>query len=62
MCKILIIVYDGNLQDGEAPEFVKEPYNTQMLNRGLVSGSYDANRVTKSIDQAFTQSPYLNTK
>lgn len=55
-------MYDGNLQDGEAPEFVKEPYNTQMLNRGLVSGSYDANRVTKSIDQAFTQSPYLNTK
>ncbi|MFO7614069.1 MAG: DUF4136 domain-containing protein [Bacteroidales bacterium] len=145
-----IVKVTGNLQDGEAPEFVKEPYNTQMLNRiasnmatlgwtrvdepenadlvlfpavwtnttiyywndywcwyyyyycgwgwnypvvtsyttgtlamalvaygdeyiqptimwtaainGLVSGSYDANRVTKSIDQAFTQSPYLNTK
>jgi len=29
---------------------------------GLVSGAYDASRVTTGIDQAFTQSPYLNTK
>lgn len=27
---------------------------------GLLSGSYNASRVKKSIDQAFTQSPYLN--
>jgi hypothetical protein len=29
---------------------------------GLVSGSYDESRVIKAIDQAFKQSPYLNTK
>jgi hypothetical protein len=28
---------------------------------GLLSGSYDAGRVNKGIDQAFTQSPYLKT-
>ena len=37
-----------------------EPYRvwTGALN-GLLSGSYDVNRVTKAIDQAFEQSPYL---
>lgn len=29
---------------------------------GLMSGAYDTSRVTKAIDQAFKQSPYLNTK
>jgi hypothetical protein len=29
---------------------------------GVVSGSYEASRVTKGIDQAFEQSPYLDTK
>jgi hypothetical protein len=29
---------------------------------GLYSGAYDVNRVTTYINQAFTQSPYLNTK
>lgn len=29
---------------------------------GLVNYAYDITRVTKSIDQAFAQSPYLNTK
>lgn len=28
---------------------------------GLLSGSYNSSRVNKSIDQAFTQSPYLKT-
>jgi len=28
---------------------------------GLLSGAYNSSRVTKSIDQAFTQSPYLKT-
>ncbi len=28
---------------------------------GLMSGSYNISRVTKGIDQAFTQSPYLKT-
>jgi hypothetical protein len=29
---------------------------------GLLSGSYNTTRITKAIDQAFKQSPYLNTK
>lgn len=146
-----IVKITGNLAEGQAPEYVKEPYNTQILNKiesnmsalgwtkvddpeeadlalmtavwtnttivywndywcwyyyyycgwgwyyptystsyttgtlvmglvasgddyiepsgvwtaainGLLSGSYDASRVTKSIDHAFNQSPYLNTK
>jgi hypothetical protein len=46
--------------DGE--EFV-QPTNvwTSAIN-GLMSGYYDVNRVNKAIDQAFKQSPYLNTK
>lgn len=28
---------------------------------GLLSGAYDVTRVTKGIDQAFKQSPYLKT-
>jgi hypothetical protein len=34
---------------------------TAALN-GLVSGSYNTTRVTNGINQAFKQSPYLNTK
>jgi hypothetical protein len=145
-----IVKVTGNLAEGEEPEFVKEPYNTQILNliddqmsdlgwtkvedpedadltlfpavwsnttivywndywcwyyyyycgwgyyypvttsyttgtfvmslaaagdeyiepavvwtgalNGLVSGSFELSRVTEGIDQAFEQSPYLNTK
>ena len=146
-----IVKITGNLADGEDPEFVKEPYNTQILQRiesnmsnlgwtkvddpenadlamlaavwtnttitywydywcwyyywycgwgyyyptyvtsyttgtlvmtlvaagdeyvdpssvwtgignGVLTGSYDFNRVSKTIDQAFEQSPYLNVK
>jgi hypothetical protein len=146
-----IVKVTGNLTEGEEPEYVKEPYNTQMLNQiksnmtalgwtladdpesadltllpavwtnttvyyyydywcwyyyyycgwgyyypgyttsyttgtlvmtliaygedyiepasvwtgainGLVSGAYEVTRVTNGIDQAFEQSPYLNTK
>ncbi len=145
-----IVKLEGDLLEGEEPAFVKEPYNTQMLNQiksnmtalgwtktedpadadlvmfpavwtnttlyyyydywcwyyyyycggwgwgypsvssyttgtllmtlvadgdeyidptrvwtaninGLLSGAYNSSRVTKSIDQAFTQSPYLKT-
>jgi hypothetical protein len=40
-----------------------EPTNmwTAAIN-GLMSGSYNVTRVTNAIDQAFEQSPYLNTK
>ena len=34
---------------------------TAALN-GLVSGNYNISRITQAIDQAFEQSPYLNTK
>ena len=149
-----IVIITGELLEGEDPEFVKEPYNTQMLNQiktnmtalgwkikqdydpeidkgvlvlfpavwtnttvyyyydywcwyypyycgwgwgypsassyttgtllmtlvadgddyitptrvwtgamnGLLSGAYNTTRVTKAIDQAFTQSPYLKVK
>ena len=145
-----IVKITGNLQEGETPEFVKEPYNTQILNKiesnmtalgwtkaadpenadlalmpavwtnttvyywydywcwyyyyycgwgyyypmvssyttgtlvmtlvasgddyiepalvwraavnGLLSGAYNVTRVNQAIDQAFKQSPYLNTK
>jgi hypothetical protein len=145
-----IVKITGNLVEGESPEFVPEPYNTQILNKiesnmtalgwtkiadpesadlalfpavwsnttivyyydywcwyyyyycgwgwyypyatsyttgtmvmtlvaqgeeyiepssvwtaainGLMSGAYDTSRITKAIDQAFKQSPYLNTK
>jgi len=145
-----IVKVTGNIQEGENPEFVKEPYNTQILNKiesnmtalgwkkiddpetadlalfpaawsnttvyyyydywcwyypyycgwgwygggsyssyttgtlvmgliakdgyvdptdvwrsainGLLSGAYDVTRVNNAIDQAFKQSPYLNTK
>ncbi len=145
-----IVKITGNLAEGETPEFVKEPYNTQILSKiesnmtalgwtkaadpesadlalmpavwtnttivywydywcwyyyyycgwgwyyptytsyttgtlvmtlvasgdeyidpssvwtaainGLMSGSYNTSRVTNAIDQAFQQSPYLNTK
>lgn len=147
-----IVKITGNLKEGEDPEFVKEPYNTQILQKiqsnmtnlgytkvadpanadlvlfpavwsnttiyyyydywcwyypyycgwgwgwyypsvssyttgtllmtlitddedyvqttnvwtaaanGLLSGYYDATRVNNAIDQAFKQSPYLNTK
>jgi hypothetical protein len=146
-----IVKITGDLEDGEDPEYVKEPYNTQMLNQmksnmtalgwtvtedpanadlvmfpavwtnttisywnnywcwyypyycgwgwgyggggystqttgtllmtlvadgddyvdparmwtaalnGLVSGAYNTSRVTRAIDQAFEQSPYLKT-
>lgn len=145
-----VVKITGNVADGEEPEFIKEPYNTQILSRiesnmealgwtkvenpddadlkmlpavwtnttivywydywcwyyyyycgwgwyypvttsytsgtlvmtliddgqeyadptsvwtgainGLMSGSYDVSRLNKGIDQAFTQSPYLDTK
>lgn len=145
-----IVKVTGNLSEGEEPEFVKEPYNTQILQRiennmsalgwtrvndpdnsdlvlfpatwtnttvyywydywcwyyyyycgwgwyypmvssyttgtlvmtlvasgndyiepanvwlaaanGLMSGTYNTSRVNQAIDQAFKQSPYLNTK
>jgi len=40
-----------------------EPSNVWLAAaNGLMSGSYDVSRVNNAIDQAFKQSPYLNTK
>jgi hypothetical protein len=52
---LMTLVADG-------AEFV-EPTNvwTSAAN-GLLSGYGDVTRINKAIDQAFTQSPYLNTK
>ena len=46
--------------DGE--EFVQSTNVWTAAANGLLSGYYDVNRVNKAIDQAFKQSPYLNTK
>jgi hypothetical protein len=52
---LMTLVADGK-------EYV-QPTNvwTAAVN-GLMSGAYDVSRVNKAIDQAFKQSPYLNTK
>jgi hypothetical protein len=40
-----------------------EPFNVwSAAINGLLSGTYDVTRVTNAIDQAFKQSPYLDTK
>jgi len=46
--------------DGE--EFVQPTNVWTSAANGLMSGYYDVTRVNKAIDQAFKQSPYLNTK
>jgi hypothetical protein len=46
--------------DGE--EFVQSTNVWTSAINGLMSGYYDVSRVNKAIDQAFKQSPYLNTK
>ena len=46
--------------DGE--EFVQPTNVWTSAANGLMSGVYDLTRVNKAIDQAFKQSPYLNTK
>lgn len=50
---VMTMIIDG--------EEYAEPHSvwTATLN-GLLSGSYNASRVKRNIDQAFTQSPYLN--
>jgi hypothetical protein len=46
--------------DGE--EFVQPTNVWTSAANGLMSGYYDVTRVNSAIDQAFKQSPYLNTK
>lgn len=52
---VMTLVADGD-------EFV-EPHRVWTgIANGLVSGAYNTTRVNQAIDQAFEQSPYLNTK
>jgi hypothetical protein len=44
------------------PEYIEPSAVWTAAINGLMSGSGDVSRVTKAIDQAFEQSPYLNTK
>lgn len=52
---LMTLVADG--EDYISPDIVW----TAAAN-GLLSGSYNISRANRAIDQAFTQSPYLNTK
>lgn len=55
---VMTIVPSGSgIGGGSEPKTVW----TGMVN-GLLSGAYDTSRATNGIDQAFDQSPYLNTK
>lgn len=46
--------------DGE--DYVEPSHVWMAACNGLMSGAYDVSRVSNAIDQAFEQSPYLNTK
>lgn len=52
---LMTLVADGD-------EYVTPTNVWTAAANGLMSGYYDINRVNKAIDQAFKQSPYLNTK
>ena len=54
---LVITMVDPN---AESTDGSKRVAWTGAIN-GLLSGSYDAGRVNKGIDQVFTQSPYLKT-
>lgn len=47
------------IADGD--EYVQPTKVWTAAANGILSGSYNSSRVNKSIDQAFTQSPYLKT-
>jgi Domain of unknown function (DUF4136) len=55
---VVITIADPN---EETPTGRNETKWLSAIN-GLYTGAYDVNRVTTYIDQAFDQSPYLNTK
>ena len=46
--------------DGD--EYIEPTQVWTSAANGLLSGAYNATRVNQAIDQAFKQSPYLNTK
>jgi hypothetical protein len=52
---VMTLVADGD-------DYVEPALVWTAAVNGLLSGSYNTSRVTKGVDQAFEQSPYLNTK
>ena len=52
---VMTLVADGD-------EYIEPTRVWTGIANGLVSGAYDVTRVNKAIDQAFEQSPYLDTK
>jgi len=52
---VMTLIADGD-------EYVQPASVWTAAANGLMSGAYDVTRVNKAIDQAFKQSPYLNTK
>ncbi|MDZ7608582.1 MAG: DUF4136 domain-containing protein [Cyclobacteriaceae bacterium] len=44
------------------PDYIEPSRVWTAAANGLLSGSYNTSRVTEAIDQAFEQSPYLDTK
>jgi hypothetical protein len=55
---LLMIMTDPN----ELSADDRSPIVWNSAINGLLQGSYNGARVTKAVDQAFAQSPYLNTK
>ncbi len=54
---LLMTITDPNLESTDGS--LRVVWTSAM--NGLLSGSYDIDRLTKGINQAFTQSPYLKT-
>lgn len=54
---LLLTITDPNLEGTDGS--LRNVWTGAM--NGLLSGSYDIDRIKKGIDQAFTQSPYLKT-
>lgn len=52
---VMTLVADGD-------DYIEPTRVWTALANGLLSGAYDTSRVTEAIDQAFEQSPYLDTK
>ena len=54
---LLLTITDPNMESTDGS--LRNVWTGAM--NGLLSGSYDIDRIKKGIDQAFTQSPYLKT-
>ena len=57
----LIITMSDPNKGTESP-IGQSPTNWVFVANGLYTGAYDISRVTRAIDDGYSQSPYLNTK